>query len=387
MALDDLDTARTRIADLLGGDTGTLRSSYLDYLSSAFDPNKMSLEPDSSASLMQGVLPAVLAGIFTKGKALAYAGEPLTSVYKTQAERAKNEATLNLESNLKKAGLVGDELARRDKITADEWDEVRDEQLKRDLARDANEQRALDREARSEDRALDRASRTETAQMMAAATKSNRDAVDSDRDASRELREQEFAEKKREKIGKDYELRAKSLKLPERIQSVESIRSALAQGLSIGDAQIATQLVTARGDTGNKAIQEQRSALPSDVYQDLAKLHNYITGGAQGTIPKVKREAISALLDIYERGAQSMNDKIKTELKARHGKRTSDYLTADDIDNEVENLGIGLGFKPSLGSSVDDDRMYQAPNGTQISGRDLKLKYGDKLPSVIDRFK
>lgn len=105
-------------------------------------------------------------------------------------------------------------------------------------------------------------------------------------------------------------------------------------------------LVTLRGDVGNKAVAEQKSALPPTMQGEITKLDNWVSGGTQGTIPSQQKEAILALVNIYEKAAKQKIESLRQEYKSIYGDKYSDLI--DSLGSSSDG-GLGGGSSGGAG--------------------------------------
>lgn len=141
-------------ADILNDpEDDVLRSKYYDMLSTGL--SKPNIEPNGMNLAIQGGLPALAAIILGGKEGFAASAEPLTKVYEQESTRAQNQAKFDMDLNLKKAGIVGEEIGRREKQKIDAFEknrawEVKQQEIeeKRTGRREAAEQKEADRAQR-----------------------------------------------------------------------------------------------------------------------------------------------------------------------------------------------------------------------------------------------
>lgn len=342
---------------LNSSDTGGLRNKYYDYLSSSLDSPTANIGVDEGDAVFQGIVPTLAAAIFSKGGSFGFSGGPIQDWLKQQEETKKSQAILDLDTKTKRAALIGDELGRRDKIATDEWEQIRDEDLKRDLNTQTNE-------TRKEVAEMNNATRQDTADER----KSQRDAAASSTQATR--------------LQSIFDKKAKALGIDSKVSALQDIKTTLNQGNSLAQGQLPAKLAKLSGEVGRLTEQDITRSLPGQLANKVVQLQNYLSSTTNPVLTASQIDAIGGLVTAYE---SKLGSQITNIVKEIETKRPSIAPSVNDEDFNAFKEGLGFAYglnSDGGGSMVDDSQIYTSPNGTKISGADLKKRY---TPEQLER--
>lgn len=301
-------------------DTPTLRNKYYDTLdlglNSAGDP----AEIDQGAALWQGIIPALATALLTKGKSLGFSGGPLLGVLDTQQKLAERKKTLSVESKLKGAGLLGEELGRRESLATATANKQEDREQRAELQRE-------NIASREQIAAENRAGRAETAAMMGAF---RQDAAN-DRDAKAAFSETNTVVDDYEREVKPYREAARNVgqiitlaqtakENPENAKASLGMLAGLSIQLSQGGGRVSDKDIQLVG--GNSAD------------ATLNKWQNWIDGGARGTMPEMTPEAI--MIASRAMGKALSAEYLKTEAKYRTRTEMMEFGNKEKVNKYID---------------------------------------------------
>ena len=332
-------------------DTPTLRNKYYSTLEGGLEDASSGVQLDQKNLAWQGIIPALATALLTKGKSLAFSGAPLMNVLGSEQKRAEDQQKLSIEAKLKGAGILGDELGKRETLAATAITKQEDqEQRERDSIRDSEDKRFSTQ-------LMAETSRSNAAMVAAAAAGRN-----ADRDSKQAFSESNTVVDDYEREAKPFREGAKQLSqmitLAQTAQeNPENAKAALGMlaGLSIQISQ------------GGGRVSDKDIALVGGNSADatLNKWQNWIDGGARGTMPEMTPQAI--MIASRAMGKALAGSYLETEKKYR--KRTE--MVSDEGNRKKVNEYLDLG-NPFKSASVSDDTKLKGPNGKVATLGELK---------------
>jgi len=291
------------LASIGGMDDQTLKNSYYDFLGKGLSPDSYNYQVDDTSALVRGILPTLATAFLTKGKALAYAGEPLANTLKGLEADAKEKAKFAAESNLTSAKLIGDEVQSREKIKADRF-ALSEKLQQQELDRQSREDIAAENRASREDISREgMALRRDMGSMMAGSRNERQNDLNDSRAVSEEDRViDDFRKdstdyvKAKKNVNSLMSLSEEALKNPDEAQATQSTIAGLAVQIAQGSGRVSDKDI---------ALYKNDSA-----YSNIAKLKNWVNGGAQGTMPEASVSSIKKMASI-------LNNKLMEDYKGR----------------------------------------------------------------------
>lgn len=341
-----LGTEGQSLGDFLQlSDTPTLRSKYYSMLEEGLSGASEPAALDQGNLLWQGLLPTLATAFLTKGKSLGFSGVPIAGVMEREQKRAEQNRSLDIETKLKGAGLIGDTLQQRDALAASTISREEDRaQRERDSIRDSEDKRYQAN--------LSAETQKSNAAMMAEAAKGR----DSDRDRNANFSQSNTIVDDYERDAKPYKEGARQLKQMITLaqtakQNPENAKAAVGMlaGLSIQISQ------------GGGRVSDKDIALVGGSSADatLNKWQNWIDGGARGTMPEMTPESIL----VASRALGKALSESYLELDKKSKKRTE--LMSDPTTSKKTNeyLDMGNPFKGMNFDSANGPVMYQTKSG------------------------
>ena len=309
---------------LNSSDTGGLRNQYYDYLSSTLNAPTADLSVNEGDAVFQGIVPTLAAAIFSKGGSFGFSGGPIQDWLKQQEETKKAQASLDLETKTKRAALIGDELSRRDKIATDEWEQIRNEDLKRELNTETNQ------------------TRKEVAQM----SNDTRQDAAADR---RQQRDDAASSTQTTRLQSIFDKKAKALGIDNKVGALQDVKTALSQNNAVGQGQLAAKLAKLSGEVGRLTEQDISRAVPGQLANKVSQFQNYISNTTNPVLTQSQVDAISGLVTAYEAKLGSQIGNIVSEIETKRPS-IAPSVTDEDFTAFKEGLGFAYGLN---GSSAD----------------------------------
>lgn len=332
---------------LNSGDSGGLRNKYYDYLNSTLEQPTADIGVDEGDAVFQGIVPTLAAAIFSKGGSFGFSGGPIADWIKQQEESKKAQAALDLETKTKRAAIIGDELQRRDKVATDEWEQIRDEDLKRELNTQNNETRkevAEMNNATRQDAAADRSAQRDSA---ASSTQANR-------------------------LQSIFDKKAKALSIDSKVSALSDVKTALAEGNSVAQGQLPAKLAKLSGEVGRLTEGDISRAVPSQLANKVTQLQNYLSNTTNPVLTAGQIDAINGLIRAYE---SKLSNQVGSIVKEIESKRKAIAPSVNDEDFTAFKEGLGFAYDLGGGAS---EKTYTTKTGVKISASELRSRgYSD----------
>lgn len=293
------------IGDFLSlSDTPTLRNKYYDTLGGGLEAASQPAEMDQGAALWQGIVPALAVALMTKGESLGFTGAPLLNVAKNQQELADRNQKLDIEAKLKGAGILGEELGRRETLAVGAANKEED-----------REQRALQAAQSSDDRRYAAELAASTSRGNAAMMADARRDVGADRDAKAAGNEENTVLDDREREVKPLKEKAAALNqiialAAEAKTNPESARSA--QGMILGLAVQASQGASRVADKDITLVGGGK-----DLAGYFKQVQNFVDGGMRGVQPTLAPESIAQAARVLGRVISKQYLDVDSKYKKR----------------------------------------------------------------------
>ena len=338
--------ATDSFADILNDpEDDVLRSKYYDMLSTGL--SKPDIAPNGMNLAIQGGLPALAAIILGGKEGFAASAEPLKNVYDQESTRAQNQAKFDMDLNLKKAGIVGEEIGRREKQKIDAFEKNRAWQLqkenleeKKDSRREANEDRDL---TRQQNLVLGQGMQDLRKDALEASAESKA-AAQSMREETLNIQKTRLQNAQMERISKAYAAQSKTI--VEKKGMLDQARRAIALGTPESYAQVAPALAIIGGERGGKlSDQDIKRQVPENLRTAAIQWHNWLTGDRTNPMPKNQGAALLKLIDVYEEGVNEKFQNIRNGIaKKFKGTSLTSALDPAEVDDHIDSLGMEDGF-------------------------------------------
>lgn len=293
-------------------DTPMLRQKYYEMLDSSLNTAAEPAVPDNSALLWQGLLPTLGVALATGGKSFGASGKAVGDVLTREQKRADDNQNFSVNAKLKSAGLLGEELTKRENLQATREERAESRRVQQSQF---DERIAETRESR---RVSDENADATRAQIGALGQIAAGQRAESgkDRDAKAAFSETNTVIDDYEKEAKPIKEAATQLRQMDRLidtinDNPENAKAAtgMLAGLSIQISQ------------GGGRVSDKDIALVGGSSADatLNKWKNWMDGGARGTMPEMTPEAIRVATSALSKPIYEQYDRIEKKYKTRTG--------------------------------------------------------------------
>lgn len=354
----DIGFGDQKIGDFLSlSDTPALREKYYNALQSGLDSATTPAQPDQAALFWQGIVPALATALLTKGKSAQFSGAPMLNVLQNEQKRADDQQKLTIEAKLKGAGLMGDELSRRETLatTAAGRAESLAETTRHNTESEANQKLSI--RAAEQAHADSQANMNLTRQQLQEQRKTQNDLA-SEKEIAAE------SQKYGESIHKDLQDR----QYPVRYTSLQAANEAVAEldkGNAVATNPVKESLTKLYTGGSRNAYQLIQKAVDPSMAQQAGDTLNWLMGTNETTIPPDKIAGIKALLD----GADKIMSAELSDIKIAHeSRRSAEAPLASKqkglLDSYTDPSQMGYG---GLRHTISPDTKFQTKAGVKTA--------------------
>lgn len=355
-----------KLSDFLQtSDTPTLRTKYYDAVDKGLSSAGQPATPDQANLTWQGIIPALAAAVITKGKSLGFSGGPLNAVLQNEQKRADDQQTLNINAKLKGAGLLGEELQKRETLasTAAERAAQLEETNRHNTETEAN-----------------------TKLQIEGQTQAHADALAAQNGREQD-RQDDRSSKQAQAYGTHIMTELKSRRFQDRYEALQSAQSAMSQVEGSGGAVATLPMKEAitryylSGGRQAKAIIE--GSVPESLQGKATTALNWLTSTNENTVPPEQMKGLRALVDAADIDLSHELKEVSAQFKKRAATEAP-ALKPDQVKTYTDPSEMGFGGLKHL-QDISPQKSYKSPNGNVLTGAQVLQQYGNN-PGALSHF-
>ena len=390
MPPDDFSTmgGGSNLSGMMQADTPLLRQKYYEMLDSGINSSQQPAQIDGSAALWQGLLPALGVALATGGKSFGASAAPLSGVMAREQKRADENQSFSINAKLKSAGLLGEELTKREGLAARR--EEKEEQRVIDRAKfdETMEQRKEELRIRDENADQQRTMYNENADLMRGVVANNAAMADARGRASGERANSKAEDAIFNTVTSQYETR--SAKIRDAATQVQQAQ-ALVQTINDNPNNATAAVGALKGamiqiSQGGGRVSDKDIALVAgeSVGGRFTAWKNWFDGGGQRALPESSPKSIALALGALQKAVYQQYSSLEKATKGKIGamnfgdkEAMTSYVDARNPFDSPTEQQAPPGEPPvkPFSGTIDPNKTYVLGDGRKISGAEyLKMK-------------